>query len=170
MKAAKKQTNLLLCREGFFKKTPRIHIGIEIKGVKRLLPCTPLALHSTLKKILKKEHIRSAHLTIVLASNAFVKRLNKKFLLKDSHTDCLAFDLKPKTWAKDCLFGDIVVSVDMAYAVSRACGFSFKEELLRYIVHGILHLTGFNDISQFKRKQMWKRQEELLFGFVRYLK
>ncbi len=170
MKVAKKQTSLLRCHDVFFKKTQGIHISIETRGLKRALPFSFAAIRFVIEKILRKEHIHSAHLTFVLSSNVFIRSLNRKFLSRNEFTDCLAFDLKPKMWPKACLFGDIVISAETAKAVSAAGIFSYREELLRYIVHGILHLTGFDDITPGKRNKMWKRQEQLVSQFLRFLK
>lgn len=170
MKAVKKYTVASECHKSFFCGLQGIHIHISVRGLKQRLPFSFKSTRNFIEKILKKEHIRLAHLTIVLASNVFVRSLNKKFLLKDEFTDCLAFDLKPKAWPKDCLFGDVVVSADAARIASKQGLLSFKEELSRYIIHGILHLTGFDDMAPLKRKKMWKHQEELVFELLKYLK
>ncbi|MFH1692462.1 MAG: rRNA maturation RNase YbeY [Candidatus Omnitrophota bacterium] len=170
MKATKKHTVATGCPEVFFGKTKGILIHISAKGLRQGLPFSSKSARNFIEKILKKENICLAHLTIVLASNAFVRTLNKKFLSKDEYTDCLAFDLKPKAWPRDCLFGDVVISVDAARIASKQNLLPFKEELSRYIIHGILHLTGFDDTTSLSRKKMWKRQEELVFGLLKYLK
>lgn len=170
MKAVKKQIILPQCHEGFFKGTPGICVRVEIKRLKQTLPFSSSTIRFAIEKILKKEHIHSACLTVVLTGDAFIRSLNKRFLLKDDTTDCLAFDLKPRSWPKNCLFGDVVVSVERAKAVSKAGAFYFQEELLRYIAHGILHLTGFDDVSPHKRKKMWERQEKLVLQISKFLK
>ena len=76
-------------------------------------------------------------------------------------TDVLSFDLSGDI-KNGVLFGDIVVSVDSALRASKSLRIPFKEELTRYLIHGILHLTGYDDTTAFKKKKMWKRQEELI--------
>lgn len=171
MKTTKKFSGDLRYHKGFCQKTLRgIYIDFVARGLKQDLPFSFKSARSFIEKIFKKERIRMANLTVVLAGNVFIRSLNKKFLLKDEVTDCLAFDMKPKTWPRDCLFGDIVISVDAARIVSKKASFCFKEELARYVIHGILHLAGFDDTAPLKRKKMWKRQEELVFQFLKFLK
>jgi probable rRNA maturation factor len=137
--------------------------GISVEVVK-LHPGVPLSFIGLKRKILfvlKQEKISNAQLTCVLASDHFLRRLNKKFTTRDMPTDVLSFDLSCDI-KNGALFGDIVVSVDSAARVSKSLRLPFKEELMRYLIHGILHLTGYDDTTAFKKKKMWKRQEELL--------
>lgn len=171
MKATKKYFGDLRYHKGFCQETRRgISIDIVARGLKQGLPFSFKSARSFIEKILKKERIRMANLTVVWAGNAFIRSLNKKFLSKDEVTDCLAFDMKPKAWPKDCLFGDIVISVDAARLVSKKASFCFKEELARYVIHGVLHLAGFDDTIPSRRKKMWKRQEELVLQLSKFLK
>ena len=130
--------------------------------VKNLTPKTFVSLHPIkrfIQAILKEEKIKTSLLTLLFVSDSYIKALNKKYRLKDSSTDVLSFDLGNGPALKGCVAGDIVVSVDAARISSKALHSSFKEELYRYIIHGILHLTGYDDTTSIQRKKMWKRQE-----------
>jgi probable rRNA maturation factor len=135
---------------------------IEIQDFCAKSPVSLSCLKRFIQKILKKEKIKSASLSFFLVSNPFIRRLNKKFLKLDRATDVLAFDLKSEMISKHRLMGDVVISLDAALSSSQILGVSFKEELYRYIVHGILHLAGYDDRAASKKKKMWKRQEYLV--------
>lgn len=96
-----------------------------------------------------------------------MRRLKKKYSGRDSETDVLSFDLRPAARPEASLKGDIVICVDRALAEARARRLPFKEELLRYILHGILHLTGYDDRTTGKKRKMWKRQEFLLKKYLK---
>lgn len=137
--------------------------GIIVNVVK-LHPGVPLSLiglKRIIRSVLKQEKVTNAQLTFVLVSDHFLRRLNKKFTARDMDTDVLCFDISGDI-KNGVLFGDVVVSVDSASRVSKSLRIPFKEELTRYLIHGILHLTGYDDTTVFKKKKMWKRQEELI--------
>lgn len=136
---------------GTFVEVVKLHPGVPLSliGLKRII-----------RFVLKQEKISNAQLTFVLAPDHFLRRLNKKFTTRDMATDVLSFDLVSDI-KNGVLSGDIVVSVDSAARVSKSLRIPFKEELTRYLIHGILHLTGYDDTTVYKKKKMWKRQEEL---------
>ena len=135
---------------------------IDISDLTGQSPVPSVFFKKLILRVLKKEKIRRATLSLLLVSDSFIRRLNKKFLARDRATDVLAFDLEDKEMPRHHLAGDIAVSLDTARATSRVFKISVEEELCRYVVHGILHLAGYDDRSSFKKRQMWKRQEELL--------
>ena len=133
--------------------------------VKNLHPKFSVSLAQTkrfIRQVLKKEKIKACSLTLLIVGDSHIRALNKKYLRKDLPTDVLSFDLKYPGASRKSMVGDIVVSVDAAARVSRELSLDFKQEVLRYIVHGILHLTGYDDTAPAEKKKMWKRQEELL--------
>ena len=113
-----------------------------------------IRLENCVKKVLKAEQITTAGIGIVLINKTAIRKLNKKFLAKNMATDVLAFGTY--------LAADIAVSVDAAKEAAGNLRIPFEEELCRYIVHGILHLCGYDDLTPAEKKKMWKRQEELV--------
>ena len=77
-------------------------------------------------------------------------------------TDVLAFDLSED---KNYLAGDIVISVDAAVANATAYGTSVPQELALYIIHGILHLLGYDDHKKNDVQKM-RREEKKLLSFI----
>ncbi|HAJ56139.1 MAG TPA: rRNA maturation RNase YbeY [Candidatus Omnitrophica bacterium] len=136
--------------------------GIEVTVLSPKARILAAFIKSVSQIALKEEKVKNAVLTVILSGDAALRRLNRKYMSKDSTTDVLSFDLKPPFLSKACLVADVVVSVDRARSVARKIKVSFKEELARYIIHGILHLTGYDDSTPDERRRMWMRQEELL--------
>jgi probable rRNA maturation factor len=95
-------------------------------------------------------------LSIAFVTNAAIRRINRRFLGHDYATDVLSFPLGVDPW------GELVISADYARAEARRRGIPVEEELLRYVVHGILHLLGYDDRDPRARKRMWARQEREL--------
>lgn len=136
--------------------------SVEVIFLKKQKRVSASALKNLIKYVLNKERIFNATVTLILTSDFFLKSLNKKFHFRDSLTDVLAFELRSPFKKKGDLFGDIFVSVDAACNVSKQLNVAFKEELYRYVIHGLLHLIGYDDLTGSKRRRMWKRQEFLL--------
>lgn len=123
-------------------------------------------IKKTIKDILTGEGVEFTQLSVVLVDEVFIRSLNRKFSGKDAVTDVIAFDHRPKGFKKNIMLADIIVCVDRAVKCARKFNISFKEELFRYIIHGILHLRGFDDTTAIMRRKMWKRQEEILEDYL----
>ena len=120
--------------------------GISAAWVKRLV-----------QKTLKSEKSEKNSVGVLLTGNAGIRRLNKRFLNHDYATDVISFGL-----GEEKSLGDLVVSADMARRVSKELRIPFREELARYLVHGTLHLLGYDDKKKKDREKMFTRQEAIL--------
>ncbi len=100
---------------------------------------------------------RSYEISIRLVGPRSMAHLNESYLQHKGATDVITFDLSgPET--QDCLVGDIVVCPAVAFEQARTFGTSWHEETLRYVVHGLLHLKGYDDHAPKDRSRM-KQQE-----------
>ena len=113
-----------------------------------------------LRKILQLLKLNSACVSVVLCGNKFIKPLNRKFFKKFRATDVISFPLRDSINSQ--YLGEIVVSVEQAKKMCTVFGKKWQEELTLYLVHGILHLTGYNDIRKREREKMERKQEEIL--------
>lgn len=117
------------------------------------------------RKILETLHWEQIALSVALVNDSEMRRLNRRFLGEDRPTDVLAFEagntkLFPKP--RIPLLGEVVVSVDAAQRLAPGWGHSWKEELLLYLCHGILHLMGYGDSTKRLKAQMDKIQDKVL--------
>ena len=97
--------------------------------------------------------------TILFVNDRQIKALNNKYAGNDSPTDVLAFDCSD---AKGHLCADIIVSVQTAVANARHYNSSPLYEVYLYVVHGLLHLLGYDDTSVATRKKMHQKATCLL--------
>jgi probable rRNA maturation factor len=81
--------------------------------------------------------------TLVLSSDQTIRRLNREYRGRDRATDVLSFELSDGLRSGEP-FGDIVVSVDSARRQAREYGATTPQEIERLIVHGALHLCGYD--------------------------
>ena len=124
--------------------------GVNAAWVKRLV-----------RRTLRSERSKKSGVGVLFTGDAGIRRLNKKFLRHDYATDVISFGL-----GEEKSLGDLVVSVETARRVSRELGIGFREELARYVVHGTLHLLGYEDKKKKDRKKMFTRQEAILKKFL----
>lgn len=92
----------------------------------------------------------------MLVDKKFMTGLNKKYRNENLPTDVLAFP------NDGVLLGDVVISLDACLSQSRQYHHSFEQELAILLVHGILHLLGFEDKEKNKQKEMRKREKKIL--------
>ncbi|MBI3098708.1 MAG: rRNA maturation RNase YbeY [Planctomycetes bacterium] len=108
---------------------------------------------------------RTSSLHIVVVDDRAIRRLNRRHLGHDRTTDVIAFPLDGSTAplsASSALLGEVYVSATTARREARRRGLPAREELIRYVIHGILHLCGYDDHRPADRKEMWARQERLV--------
>jgi len=106
--------------------------------------------------------LNKAEFSIVLVSDAQIKRLNKLYRNKDKPTDVLSFPIGEKVngWL---ILGDIVISVDTAKKQAQELGYSLEEELKRLLVHGLVHLLGYDhELGGEEEKKFFELEEFVL--------
>jgi probable rRNA maturation factor len=98
---------------------------------------------------------------VIAVDDRMMSDLHRRFKGRDSPTDVLTFDLR-QDLAGDLIEADIVVCVNEAIRQAARRGHQARQELLLYAVHGILHLTGFDDAFEADAERMHRREDELL--------
>ena len=99
--------------------------------------------NSWLKLVAESEIRRIGDINIIFCSDNYLLDINQKFLQHDYFTDIITFDY----CEGDKLSGDLFISIDSVRENSEHYGTAFDEELHRVIVHGVLHLIGYDDHS-----------------------
>lgn len=114
-------------------------------------------------RVLQAEGVRDASLSITFVTDRRIAALNRQHLHHRGPTDVISFGFAP-THAGAALAGDIYIAPDVARRNARAAGTGAREELLRLVVHGVLHVTGHDHPEGDGRyaSAMWRRQEQLL--------
>ncbi len=105
----------------------------------------------------------SADLTIVIGDDAQLHELNRRFLGVDAPTDVLSFpadDTDPDSGER--YLGDILISYPRAADQAASAGHTVQDELLLLVVHGVLHLLGYDHAVPAEKTRMWEIQAQVL--------
>lgn len=131
---------------------------IIIKNFQKKFVVNPKKIEHAILKVLSKEGIKkSVQITVCLVNDIKIKELNLKYLHRNEPTDVLTFDLRRVKDSGD-IFADIIVSTDTASRNSKIFKTPVSYELYLYIVHGMLHLLGYDDHTR-KQRQLMRRKE-----------
>ncbi|MGD0207716.1 MAG: rRNA maturation RNase YbeY [Verrucomicrobiota bacterium] len=151
-------------------------MSVTIANRQRVRKINRRRLKKIANALLAELEIKKAEIGICLATAPEMTRLNETFLKHKGSTDVITFDYANKvaqasrlprpsnrrqSSSRDgcaTLHGEIFVCVDEAVLQARQFGTSWQSEVIRYLVHGVLHLLGFDDSSAGARRKM-KREE-----------
>ena len=97
-----------------------------------------------LKLVAESEICRLGDINIIFCSDPYILGINLQYLGHDYFTDIITFDY----CEKDVLSGDLFISIDSVRENARFYGTEFADELNRVMVHGLLHLIGYDDHSE----------------------
>lgn len=145
---------------------------IFITDSQDLLPVDEQKFREVAEFVLRDEGVRDAEISIALLNNAEIHTLNRQHLDHDYPTDVLSFllereDSEPtaesdRRGAGSRLEGEVILSTEMAWQVAKDFGWSPEAEVLLYLVHGLLHLAGYDDLTPEEQRLMRRRECEIL--------
>jgi probable rRNA maturation factor len=136
-----------------------VHVATE--GVR--IPVARERVASLAEGVLRAERVRDATVSVAFVTDRRIAALNREHLGHSGPTDVISFAFEPVGTAGEVV-GDVYISPGVARKNAQAHGRGVREELLRLVVHGVLHVVGHDhpeDASRY-HSRMWKRQEELL--------
>ena len=128
-------------------KGPSFRSGRQVKGgtlvifQKRVPELTELALNRFIARARRAAGLKGI-VNVLMTSSAEMKSLNRRFRGKDKPTDVLSFPAEPD--AQKNIAGEIAISAEIAAQNARALGHSPAEEIKILVLHGILHLRGYD--------------------------
>jgi probable rRNA maturation factor len=108
-----------------------------------------------LKIVYKKEGKEIPSLAVVCTHNRFIRKINKEFLAHDTITDVIAFPLGNDGGVE----AEIYVNLDAARNQAKKFNVTYTQEARRLLIHGALHLLGYDDNAQGKKRIMNAREE-----------
>lgn len=124
-------------------------VSIDPKQIEAIVTC-----------ILDEREVACDEVSIHCVSSEDISKLHEEYFNDPSPTDCITFpidDIEEDTFYK--VLGDVFICPEVALSYSQTHVLDFEEELTLYIVHGLLHLLGFDDIEEEDKTQM--RAEEI---------
>jgi len=143
-------------------------VAVVVKGRARPVAVAPLQAFA---RRLARTAPRTAatELTIVLAGDATVRRLNRVFRKKDKTTDVLSFPESGRPYPDGTLpLGEIVISVPQAARQAKAAGHGLARELRLLVIHGYLHLLGYDhEVDEGTMMRLQARLSRALFPATR---
>ena len=120
-------------------------------------------LRSLARHVFRAEGVAEATLSVALVDDRTIHDLNRRFLRHDWPTDVVTF---PLSEADQPLHGEVVVGAEYALSQAAEHGWPATHEAALYLVHGILHLCGWDDRAAADRHAMHARQDRLLSEFL----
>lgn len=125
-------------------------IKFELKG--------KLQNNRWLKFVAESEIRKIGDISIVFCSDNYILDVNMKYLQHDYFTDIITFDY----CEGKVLSGDLIISIDSVRENAALYGVKFEEELNRVMVHGVLHLIGYDDHTEADQKIMREKENYYL--------
>jgi probable rRNA maturation factor len=113
----------------------------------------------TAQKILASLKQNRAELSVALITNREIAKLNRKYRRHPKPTDVLSFPVGALPEGQMRLLGDVVISVERAEEQAKACGWTLDQEIDRLLIHGILHLLGYDHERSKKEAQVMRALE-----------
>ncbi len=121
-------------------------------------------------KTIELLELKNIKTTIVLSDDNFIKDINRDYRKKDYATDVLSFPTREEPFPTGDSeledIGDIFISLDKAFSQSLEYEVTIKQELKRLVIHGILHLVGYDHERSEADESIMTEKEELIFNLI----
>ena len=111
-----------------------------------------------LKKSVNSLGFTIGELSFIFCSDEYIKKINIKYLSHHFFTDVITFNYTKEK----LLFGDVYISIERVKENSKTYKTSFNEEMFRVIIHGVLHLCGFDDKTKEEKSLMRSKENDFL--------
>lgn len=138
---------------------PTVDIDVQVDGL------DPAAVLADADWLLRRLDLAGAELSLVLCDDAFIRPLNRDYRDKDAPTDVLSFAMQEgdDLLADDPVLGDLVISVETATRQAAEQGHDVDAELRVLLVHGLLHLLGYDhEVDEEEAAEMRAAEAKLL--------
>lgn len=125
-----------------------------------------VALLRVVRRVLEAAGEAQSELSVEVVGDTRMRRLNRLYRGKDRSTDVLAFPMREAANPHPAMLGDVVVSFPTAVRQAKEAGRSVDAELVTLLVHGILHLCGYDHERGAREARRMARRERALFQSV----
>lgn len=133
----------------------------DVKNYKHQLPAK-----SWIKRCLESEKFCVGCINFIFCSDKYLKKINKTYLEKTYLTDVITFQTTPpkinRINNKKNIFGDVFISIERVKENKKIYKTIFAKELQRVMIHGVLHLVGYNDKTESEKKVMTQKENQYI--------
>jgi|SRR6516165_4542985 probable rRNA maturation factor len=133
---------------------------VSIASPQEAVPIDRGQMREIVRTVLDGENEPQAEISLAFVDNATIHTLNKRYLQHDEPTDVLSFPLSEPGAAK--LSGELVIGAEVAIAQARERGHDVQAELALYVIHGLLHLCGYDDHAEADAQTLRERERHYL--------
>lgn len=138
----------------------RISINLQID--QEIAPELQKQVQEAAAATLKHERRVPASLSILITGDERIRAMNRDYRGFDESTDVLSFPFEPPVEDDGDYLGDIVVALPVAAAQANAAGHSLGAEVSLLVVHGVLHLLGYDHAGAEEKAAMWQVQQAVM--------
>jgi probable rRNA maturation factor len=138
-----------------------LDVDVSTSGVRS--PVAAARLADAARAALRAERVRNALVSVALIDRRAIARMNRRHLGHRGPTDVISFSFA-RASARDAVIGDVYIAPDVARENAVARGVPVREEMLRLVVHGTLHVLGHDhpEGATRERSAMWRKQERIV--------
>ncbi len=129
--------------------TPQEIVAVDRKRIREIV-----------RAVLEGEGVADAEISVAFVDNPTIHTLNKRYLDHDEPTDVLSFPLSEPNARR--LAGELVIGVQVAQAQAQERRHDVQQELALYVIHGLLHLCGYDDNDEEAVQEMRRRERHYL--------
>ncbi len=140
-------------------------MNLQIKNLQNKLKLNTRRVRQTMKAVTQQLDCQDKEISIVFTDDGGIKKLNQTYLGKNKPTNVLSFSLRENDYGdiNPQMLGDIVISVETAKKDAAKGGLTFSHEIDFLLIHGLLHLLGYNHENTTKAaaRKMQQKEREL---------
>jgi probable rRNA maturation factor len=135
-------------------------MSISIATPQEIVAIDRARMRQAVRTVLAGEDVAHYEISLAFVDNPTIHRLNQRYLQHDEPTDVLSFPLGEPAASK--LAGELVLGVEVAAEQAAVRGHDVQTELMLYVIHGLLHLCGYDDRDDAARAAMRQRERHYL--------
>lgn len=120
-------------------------------------------LKEFIRYVFKSEKKDFDHLSYIFCSDRYLLKINQDYLKHDYYTDIITFNLSDT----NTIMGEVYISTDRVKDNAQTEKISYRDELLRVVIHGVLHLCGYSDTTKSEISEMRSREDAYLRLFTK---
>ncbi len=133
---------------------------ISVASPQELVPIDRDRMREIVRTVLQEEGSSQAEISVAFVDNRTIQQLNKRYLNHDGPTDILSFPLSNPGDKR--LAGELIIGAEVAQTEANNRGYEVETELALYVIHGLLHLCGYDDKSAADAQKMRERERYYL--------